>query len=82
MVISLGAGSVDVRSTKQKLNTKSSTEAELVGLSDMCSKVIWHREFLIAQGMDVTPARIYQDNQSTQWLWLTEVAVHRIVHGM
>jgi len=65
MVISLGAGSVDVRSTKQKLNTKSSTEAELVGLSDMCSKVIWHREFLIAQGMDVPPARIYQDNQST-----------------
>jgi len=65
MVISLGSGSVDVRSTKQKLNTKSSTEAERVGLSDMCSKVIRHREFLIAQGVKVPPARVYQDNQST-----------------
>ena len=68
MVISLGAGSIDVRSTKQKLNTKSSTEAELVGLSDMCSKVIWHRDFLIAQGMNPPPARVYQDNQSTMAL--------------
>ena len=65
MVISLGSGVIDARSTKQKLNTKSSTEAELVGLSDMCGKVIWHREFLIAQGIDVPPARVYQDNQST-----------------
>jgi hypothetical protein len=65
MVISLGSGAIDARSTKQKLNTKSSTEAELVGLSDMCGKVIWHREFLIAQGIDVPPARVYQDNQST-----------------
>jgi hypothetical protein len=65
MVISLGSGGVDVRSTKQKLNTKSSTEAELVALSDMCGKVIWHREFLVAQGMNPPPARVYQDNQST-----------------
>jgi hypothetical protein len=72
MVISLGAGSIDARSTKQKLNTKSSTEAELVGLSDMCSKVIWHREFLIGQGIDTPPARVYQDNQST---------MHMVDHG-
>jgi hypothetical protein len=65
MVISLGSGVIDARSTKQKLNTKSSTESELVGLSDMCGKVIWHREFLIAQGITLPPAKIYQDNQST-----------------
>jgi hypothetical protein len=68
MVISLGSGGVDVRSTKQKLNTKSSTEAELVALSDMCGKVIWHREFLVAQGMNPPPARVYQDNMSTMSL--------------
>jgi hypothetical protein len=65
MVITLGSGGTDIRSTKQKLNTKSSTEAELVALSDMCGKVIWHREFLIGQGMNPPPARVYQDNQST-----------------
>jgi hypothetical protein len=68
MVITLGSGAIDVRSTKQKINTKSSTEAELVGLSDMCGKVIWHREFLIGQGLSCPPARIYQDNQSTMAL--------------
>jgi hypothetical protein len=68
MVIALGAGIIDARSTKQKLNTKSSTEAELVALSDMCSKVIWHRDFLIAQGYSPPPARVYQDNQSTMSL--------------
>jgi hypothetical protein len=65
MLITLGAGVVDARSIKQKLNTKSSTEAELVGLSDMCGKAIWHREFLAGQGLNPPPARIYQDNQST-----------------
>jgi hypothetical protein len=39
MTISLGYGVIDARSTKQKINTKSSTESELVALSDMCSKV-------------------------------------------
>jgi hypothetical protein len=68
MVISLGAGAMDARSTKQKLNTKSSTESELVALSDMCSKVIWHRDFIIAQGYNPPPARVYQDNQSTMAL--------------
>ena len=65
MIITLGHGAMDTRSTKQKLNTKSSTESELVALSDMCGKVIWCREFLIGQGMNPPPARVYQDNQST-----------------
>jgi len=65
MIITLGHGAIDTRSTKQKLNTKSSTESELVALSDMCGKVIWCREFLIGQGMNPPPARVYQDNQST-----------------
>ena len=33
-MISFGTGSLFCKSTKQKLNTKSSTEAELVGASD------------------------------------------------
>jgi hypothetical protein len=64
-MITLGGGAIFAKSSKQKLNTKSSTESELVGLSDSASQVIWTREFLIAQGYDMEPATIYQDNQST-----------------
>ena len=68
MVITLGKGPIDIASTKQKINTKSSAEAELIALSDKASQVIWHRDFLIAQGYNNLPATIYQDNQSTMAL--------------
>jgi hypothetical protein len=54
-----------VRSSKQKIVSKSSTEAELISLSDGCSQIIWSRDFLIGQGYDVSAATIYQDNMST-----------------
>jgi hypothetical protein len=37
-------------STKQKLNTRSSTESELVGVDDMMPIIIWTRHFLLSQG--------------------------------
>ena len=43
--MSLGRGSIYSRSTKQKLNTKSSTEAELVGASDGASQMLWTSYF-------------------------------------
>jgi hypothetical protein len=66
--LSIGAGNILAKSTKQKLVSKSSTEAELIALSDMCSTVVWVREFLIAQGENPLPATIYQDNQSAMAL--------------
>ena len=48
---------------KQKLVTKSSTEAEIVALSDGLTHVLWAREFLLAQGHIVGAATVYQDNQ-------------------
>ena len=63
--ITLGGGPVFAKSSKQRLVTKSSTESELVGLSDSASQVIWTRNFLIAQGYDMAPAIIKQDNMST-----------------
>ena len=65
MYITLGNGPIDAKSTKQKLNTKSSTESELVALSDMSSKVIWCKNFLESQGEKLPPAQIYQDNLNT-----------------
>jgi hypothetical protein len=64
-VITLGAGAVFVKSTKQKLTAKSSTEAELIALSDALSQVIWTRNFLEAQGYDMGPATVFEDNLST-----------------
>ena len=61
-VISLGKGAVHASSAKQKLVSKSSTETELIGLTDKSSQVIWSRNFLIEQGHQVPPAKIFQDN--------------------
>ena len=57
-------GAVHCRSSKQLIVTKSSTEAELVGLSDSANQGIFIRTFLIAQGYEMEPVNIYQDNQS------------------
>jgi len=63
--ITMGKGIIYAKSAKQKIVTKSSTEAEIVGLSDSSSQVIWSRDFLIGQGYKVDAATIYQDNMST-----------------
>jgi hypothetical protein len=68
MFITMGAGPLLTKSVKQKIVTKSSTEAELVALSDLTSIVIWTRDFLVAQGEQPPPANIFQDNQSTMAL--------------
>jgi hypothetical protein len=40
-VLSLGQGALMLMSSKQKINTKSSTEAELVGVDDAMNFVVW-----------------------------------------
>ena len=63
--MSMGWGSIHAKSNKQKLNTKSSTESELVGLSDYLPYNIWWINFLDKQGFKVVNNTLYQDNQST-----------------
>jgi hypothetical protein len=63
--MSMGKGAIYSRSTRQKLNTKSSTEAELVGVDDVMPQILWTRYFLEAQGYKVADSKIFQDNQST-----------------
>ncbi len=63
-VISLGRGALMCKSSKQKLNTKSSTVAELVGASDYLPNTIWARMFLNAQGYKIKETTLAQDNQS------------------
>ena len=63
-IIFIGGGCIYVKSSKQKLVTKSSTEAELVALSDECTAVVWIKNFLTEQGMSVEVS-IQEDNTST-----------------
>ena len=63
--LSFGKGSVYSLSSKQKLNTHSSTEAELVGINDVLSMILWTRLFLEAQGYHVTDNVLHHDNEST-----------------
>jgi hypothetical protein len=50
---------------QKKLNAKSSTEAELIAVSDGLPRVLWIREFIIGQGFNLPPTTVFQDNLST-----------------
>jgi len=63
--MTLGKGATYTASYKQKQNTKSSTEAELVAIDDTMGQVLWTRYFLAAQGYPIPTTTIYQDNKST-----------------
>jgi len=63
--MTLGKGTAYSASSKQKLNIKSSMEAELVAIDDSMAQVLWTRHFLAAQGEHVPTTTIYQDNKST-----------------
>jgi hypothetical protein len=62
--LSMGRGFPIVNSSKQKLNTRSSTESELVGVDDCMPAILWTRYFLEAQGYGVKENIVYQDNLS------------------
>ena len=71
VILQMGGAGIAGWTARQKLVTKSSTEAEVVALSDGLTHVLWAREFLTAQGHDVTPMVVYQDNQSVLSLMKT-----------
>ena len=59
--ILFGRGAIISKSIKQQLNTKSSTEAELVGCSDYLPLTIHARLFLEQQGYKIQPSKLLQD---------------------
>ena len=65
ILISLGRGGIIIKAVKQKIVTKSSTEAELVTLSDAASLTAYQMQFLESLGFPPEPALVYQDNMST-----------------
>ena len=48
-------------STQQQLVAKSLFEAEIIGVSENLSNVIWARNFLISQALEIRPAKVFQE---------------------
>ena len=59
IVLMLGDAVIHVKSSKQKIVTRSLTESELVAISDSLSQVLWTREYMIAAGIPMGPAELY-----------------------
>lgn len=64
---SLGRGIITSVSTKQKVNSRSSTEAELIGIDDVVEKIVWSHEFIKAQGFE-SKTIVNRDNTSSMKL--------------
>jgi len=62
--MSMGKGVIYGAFTWQNLSTKSSTEAEIIAVSDVLPQVVWTCYFLEAQGYIMSDSIVYQDNQS------------------
>lgn len=63
-VMSMGSGAAQVMSRKQKLVSRSSTEAELIAVDDVITMVLWTKLFLECQGYPIEKNILYQDNKS------------------
>jgi hypothetical protein len=66
--MTLGNGLIYSTSTKQKINTRSSAEAELVSIDDAISKILWVKRFMEAQGWNVNQNLVLRDNVSSMKL--------------
>ena len=51
--------------TLSKINTRSSTEAELVGADDVATQILWMKHFMEAQGYTIEENILHQYNKST-----------------
>jgi hypothetical protein len=66
ILITMAGGCICAKSARQKIVTLSSTEAELVALTEGSNYVVWLRNLLNDMRLkDPGPTVIYQDNKST-----------------
>ena len=64
MCVTLGLGYFISTSKVQKLNSKSSTEAEIIAVSDGMNVPLWLADFIEHQGHKAQPVQLEQDNLS------------------
>ena len=64
-MMSMGKGALVNIARKHKLNTGSSTEAEILSIADVLGMMMWCKYFMEAQGYAIENNILYQDNKST-----------------
>jgi hypothetical protein len=70
IAITLGSAPIMIRSVKQKLVALHSTDAEIIGVTEALTYVIWIRLLLSELRYELDgPTPIYQDNQSAMILY-------------
>ena len=67
MLLSKTGRAIASGSNKQKLNTRSSTESEVVARDDFLPKMLWTNKFMAAQKYPIS-STLFQDNQSAMIL--------------
>ena len=77
--MSMGTGTIHCKSSKQKLNTRSTTESELVGVSEYLPYPLWQVNFWKEQGYEI---RIILSIRTTRvqlrWNGMGEIRVREI----
>src|SRR5210317_2246398 len=64
-IMTYGRGAPITMSRKQRLNTRSSIEAKLVGVNDVSTMILWTKLFLKVQGYGIRKNILAEDNKST-----------------
>ena len=77
IVIMMSGCAIAAWTSKQKMVTRSSTEAEIVALSDALSHVMWLRRWLAAQGHEIDATVVYQDNEAVMRLMRSDRRTHQ-----
>ena len=67
-MLTMRNGCIMGKSIKQKMNTKSSTEAEFIGGDDVMANLLWIGYFLKNQGYDSYKSIMMRDNKSCMLL--------------
>ncbi|KAG5889496.1 hypothetical protein JTB14_026500 [Gonioctena quinquepunctata] len=63
-------GLVSWRSKKQDCVSLSSTEAEVIALSEACQEAMWLKQLLKDFGEEVIEIKMFEDNQNFDYRWL------------
>jgi hypothetical protein len=53
-----------------------STEAELVAFTEASYQVLWTRNFMLEQGYQLSPAAMFQDNLSIDYLKMENLTLN------
>ena len=68
LIAKFGQGSALSASRKQRINTRSSTEGEVIAVDDFIGMVLWTNNFLAEQGYVIERNILFQDNRSAMLL--------------